>query len=183
MRVMSPDILIEAFLFYKGTAQSKKAVALAIGIDVAELTSHIKKLQSRLEGSATTLIETERDLQLVTAPAVASFLEAVRRDELRTDIGKAGAETLAIVLYREPVSRAEIDRIRGVNSAVTLRNLLTRGLVSRSARPSAQGYSYSITPQLLAHLGIERKQDLPKYGTIMDRLDAFIASAETESVP
>ena len=175
---MSPDVLVEALLFYKATALRKSAVAKAIGCSVEELPSHLEQLRTRLDGSALTLIETEEEVQLTTAPTVATFIEAVRRDELRADIGKAGAETLAIILYREPIARTEIDKIRGVNSGVTLRNLLTRGLVNRSQKPTAQGYIFTISPQLLAHLGISQKQELPEYGTIMDRLDAFNATEE-----
>ena len=182
MLLMNPDVLIEAFLFYKGSAQSKTTIATALGLTGEELTPHIEVLRARLQSGATTLVETEQELQLVTIPTVAPFLEAVRRDDLRADIGKAGAETLAIILYREPVSRAEIDRIRGVNSAVTLRNLLTRGLIARSPRASAQGYMYTITPQVLTHLGVEQKQTLPEYGAIMDRLDTFISATEAEAV-
>ena len=178
---MKPDVLLEAFLFYKATALTKRSVATAIGCTQEELVEYIETLRKRLDGTALTLVETERDVQLTTAPGVASFLEAVRRDDLRTDIGKAGAETLAIILYREPISRTEIDKIRGVNSSVTLRNLLTRGLIARSAKSTAQGYLYSITPQLLTHLGISHKQALPEYAAIMNRLDTFLALSETET--
>ena len=178
---MRPDVLIESLLFYKGTALRKKAVAAAIGCSDEELASHLNVLRERLESTALALVETETEVQLTTAPALATFLEAVRRDELRADIGKAGAETLAIILYREPISRTEIDKIRGVNSSVTLRNLLTRGLVARSSKPSAQGYIYTITPQLLSHLGIRHKQELPEYASIMDRLDNFLSHDEVES--
>jgi len=178
---MSPDVLIESLLFYKGTALRKQAIAAAIGCPQEDLPSHLGTLRGRLENTALTLVETETEVQLTTAPALAPFLEAVRRDELRGDIGKAGAETLAVILYREPISRTEIDKIRGVNSSVTLRNLLTRGLIARSAKPSAQGYIYTITPQLLSYLGIKHKQELPEYATIMDRLDTFLSHDEIES--
>ena len=178
---MKPDVLLEAYLFYKATALPKRLIASAIGCTADELTVYLASLRNRLEGTALMLVETSDEVQLTTAPEVAPFLEAVRRDDLRSDIGKAGAETLAVILYREPISRAEIDKIRGVNSSVTLRNLLTRGLVARSAKPTAQGYMYTITPQLLNQLGISHKQALPEYATIMNRLDNFLAMSESET--
>lgn len=174
---MSYDVLLEALLFYRSTPISKKQAATALGLGVDELAPHIETLQARLADGGTAVVETATDLQLVTSPAVSSFIDAVRRDELRTDIGKAGAETLAIVLYKEPVSRAEIDQIRGVNSSVTLRNLQTRGLVERRTDRESNHHVYSITPQLLTHLGITQKQDLPHYSAVLDRIEEFTATA------
>ena len=173
MFVMSNDILIEAFLFYKGGAVSKNALAKAVGLDTTSLHESLDTLRQRLDKTALTLVETTTEVQLTTTPAVHSFLDAVRKDEIKTDIGKAGAETLAIVLYKEPVSRVEIDQIRGVNSALTIRNLMTRGLIARSGQKTAQGYRYTITPELLAHLGVRKKQDLPDYGSILDKIETF----------
>lgn len=178
---MPYDTLLEALLFYRSSPVSKKQAATALGITSEELTPHITALQKRLESGGTAVVVTETELQLVTNPAVSSFIDAVRRDELRTDIGKAGAETLAIVLYKEPVSRAEIDQIRGVNSSVTLRNLQTRGLIERRTDRQSSHHVYTITPQLLTHLGITRKQDLPHYSAILDRIEEFTARSTSES--
>lgn len=178
---MSYDILLEALLFYRSSPVSKKQAAAALGLRLDELTPYIATLQDRLGSGGTAVVETETELQLVTNPAVHSFIDAVRRDELRTDIGKAGAETLAIILYKEPVSRAEIDQIRGVNSSVTLRNLQTRGLIERRTDRKSSHHVYAITPQLLTHLGVTRKQDLPHYSAILDRIEEFTASSTSES--
>ena len=118
---------------------------------------------------------TEKEVQLVAAPELDELIESLRRDELNRDIGKAGAETLAIILYREPISRAEIDLIRGVNSTFILRNLMVRGLVSREVCPDeSRSYRYSITPALLAHLGITKKTDLPDWEAAMMKLDTYL---------
>lgn len=178
---MSYDVLLEALLFYRSTPVSKKQAAAALGVAPAELEPHIATLQERLRTGGTAVVVTETELQLVTNPMASSFIDAVRRDELRTDIGKAGAETLAIILYKEPVSRAEIDQIRGVNSSVTLRNLQTRGLIERRTDRQSDHHVYAITPQLLTHLGVTQKQDLPHYGAILDRIEEFTESPATET--
>ncbi len=90
---------------------------------------------------------------------------------MKRDIGKAGAETLSIVLYKGPISRSEIDRIRGVNSSFILRNLLIRGLVEREVVKN--NALFSITPSLLAHLGISNKTELPNYAQVLDELEKF----------
>jgi segregation and condensation protein B len=176
---MTYDILIEALLFYRSSSVSKAQVANAIGISLEELPSHLATLKERLAAGATTIVETESEVQLVSAPYVSSFIDAVRRDELKTDIGKAGAETLAVVLYREPVTRAEIDQIRGVNSSVAIRNLQTRGLIERATEQKNAHAVYRITPQLLAHLGITHKQELPNYNTIIERIESFMGEPAT----
>jgi segregation and condensation protein B len=110
-------------------------------------------------------------VELVTAPELDALIESLRRDEMKRDIGKAGAETLAIILYKGPITRAEIDRIRGVNSAFIVRNLLVRGLIAREQ--AGKGNVFSVTPTLLAHLGITSKAELPEYAKILDTLENF----------
>jgi segregation and condensation protein B len=121
---------------------------------------------------------------MVTAPEAHEIIEAMRKDELSGDIGKAGAETLAIVLYRGPISRAEIDRIRGVNSTFILRNLLIRGLVERRQHPTdSRSWVYATTPELMNHLGIQSREMLPDFVAVMDSLDAFEKQQAEEETP
>jgi segregation and condensation protein B len=168
---MNLDVLIEALLFYKATPQNKQKLLKIFDVSETDLSDAITFLKERLQAGALRLIETETEIQLVTAPELSEFIEALRKQDLTGEIGKAGAETLAIVLYREPISRAEIDRIRGVNSSFILRNLMTRGLVVRESVGS--GYIFRISPALLQQLGIERKQDLPRFSEFMTALESF----------
>lgn len=174
---MPLDVLIEALLFYKATPQKKTALQklFAIG-DEEEWRAAVDRLHNRLQSGATRLIETDTDLSLATAPQLSEFIESLRKSELKGDIGKAGAETLAIILYREPISRAEIDRIRGVNSSFILRNLLVKGLVAREA--SGNTYQFSITPELLQFLGVTKKSELPRFSDFMNAIDTFKAEPE-----
>jgi segregation and condensation protein B len=162
---------IEGVLFYKATPVKKSALCKLFGVDADQLTVALDELMTRLQNGAVRLAHTETEVQLVTAPELDELLEGVRKDELKRDIGKAGAETLAIVLYRGPITRAEIDRIRGVNSSFILRNLLVRGLVERDQ--DKMGSHFSITPMLLSHLGITNKMELPNYAQVLDSLEKF----------
>lgn len=173
---MSLDVLIEALLFYKAAPQSKKKMMQLFAVGEEEFSAALKTLSERLERGATRLIETDDQIQLSTAPALANFIETLRKQDLTGDIGKAGAETLAIILYREPISRVEIDRIRGVNSSFILRNLLMRGLIIRETI-TGNGYRFRISPSLLQHLGVSNKRELPNFSEFMNALDAFDNSA------
>ncbi len=177
---MPIDILIEGLLFYKSSPQKKATILKLFGINETELSDAIAILHQRLAGGATRLVETTETIELMTAPELAPVIEAMRKNELKADIGKAGAETLAIVLYQEPVSRADIDRIRGVNSSFILRNLQIRGLVERISAKEGSGYRYVISPSLLAHLGITKKHDIPDFARVADALEKF--SLETTAV-
>ncbi len=177
---MPIDVLIEGLLFYKSAPQKKQTVLKLFEITEAELAAAINTLHSRLASGATRLIETIDEIQLTTAPELAPIIEALRKNELKADIGKAGAETLAIVLYQEPITRAEIDRIRGVNSSFILRNLMIRGLVARTHNKTRNGFEFTISPALLAHLGVTHKGELPDFATIANALENFSTTAKQE---
>jgi len=165
---------IEAVLFYKAVPVKKSALVRLFSVSEEECEEAIAALRERLKAGATRIVESGDTLQLVTAPECSDLIASLRRDELKKDIGKAGAETLAIILYRGPIARTEIDRIRGVNSNFILRNLMTRGLVERTTHPEdPRSYRYVVTTELMKHLGIERKHDLPGYEEMMNALDSY----------
>ncbi len=180
---MPIDILIEGLLFYKSAPQKKTVVMKLFGVSTEDLQSALQIIGDRLKTGATRLIETSDEIQLVTAPELAPIIEAMRKNELKADIGKAGAETLAIILYQEPISRSAIDRIRGVNSSFILRNLQIRGLVDRLPNKQGSGYEFVVSPALLAHLGITKKHDLPDFARIADSLENFTALTPEETEP
>lgn len=179
---MPLDILLEGLLFYKASPIKKAGILKQFSVDEAGLRASIDALKARLEAGALRLIETETEIQLVTAPALAPFIDDLQKQDLKRDIGKAGAETLAIILYRGKVGRAEIDRVRGVNSSFILRNLLVRGLIERSPEKVSGGYLFSITPALLAHLGVTNVQELTDFARITDALQSFVQDESLETV-
>ncbi len=176
---MELSVQIEGLLFYKASPVKKSALCKTFSVDETALNEALQQLSSRLQQGAVRLITTETEVQLATAPELDELIETVRKDEMKRDIGKAGAETLAIILYRGPISRAEIDRIRGVNSSFILRNLLIRGLIEREMEKNAA--VFSVTPALLSHLGIAQKTELPNYAAVLDQLEKFEAQQEQEN--
>lgn len=162
---------IEGLLFYKAAPMKLVQLAKIFDVEDAVLTQALGALTQRLANGPIQLTQTETEVQLVTAAELDALIESVRKDELKRDIGKAGAETLAIVLYKGPISRVEIDRIRGVNSAFILRNLMIRGLVERGT--DTRSHTFVITPILLSYLGITHKTELTNYATVLDQLERF----------
>jgi len=169
---------IEAILFWKAEPISIKKLASLLGEKPEKVKIALEELRTALQGRGVTLVQTDDDVMLGTAKELSPVIEQLAKDELTRDLGKAGLETLSIVLYQGPISRADIDYIRGVNSQFILRALLIRGLVERVDNPAdARSFLYKTTLDLLSHLGISRLQDLPEY----DKVRADITSFKQET--
>jgi segregation and condensation protein B len=174
---------IEAVLFYKGEPVSLADLSRMVGASVEEVKAALEVLAASLSGRGVRLLIAGEQISLVTAPELSSQIETLRKEELKRDIGKAGAETLAIVLYKGPITRADIDYIRGVNSSFILRNLMMRGLVVRKEHEKdGRTFAYAASSELFEQLGITRREELPDYGTMLAKLDAFEKERTDEDV-
>ncbi len=170
----------EAVLFAEGGSVSRKKLGVQLDCKEKELSDAFAALSERLEGSGISLITTETEASLAVAPQASAVVQKIFERELGQEIGEAGLEVLAIVLYRGASTRAEIDYIRGVNTASTLRNVLSRGLLERAGNPEdAREYLYRPTTLLLAHLGVRNNVELPNYEEITAELGAFETSAKS----
>jgi len=169
----SIDGLIEAVLFFKGEPVSLAELAKTTHMTLTEIESAVGVLSARLLGGIR-LMRQDDMVMLATAPEYAVHIESLIKEELSKDLGKAGAETLAVVLYMGPVTRARIDHIRGVNSTFILRNLAARGLVEKMPNPTdSRSMLYRPTLALLAHLGVAHANDLPEYAHIHAEITSF----------
>lgn len=157
---------LEALLFIYGEPLPRKKAEKTLDVSKVELDSLIEEFGKRLsaEDRGLNLMTDNEKIQLVTKPQFGKFLEHFVKAELSGDLTPASLETLSIILYLGPVSRGEIDYRRGVNSSFTLRNLLLRGLIEKSSDKEHQGsYLYQASFDLLKHLGITKKEELPEY--------------------
>jgi segregation and condensation protein B len=171
---MNLDSYIESILFFKGTPVSISYLAKVLGKSDEEILRALEELETKLEGRGLVLTRLENKVSLGTAPKASGFIEALIKEDLSKDIGKAGLETLSIVIYKSPVSRSEIDYIRGVNSSFILRNLLIRGLVEKVKDNKDQRVSmYKPTFKLLSFLGIKNIEDMPKYDEVRKSVEDF----------
>ncbi len=164
----------QAFILSEGGPISLRKLATLLGIDGPATAAALEELSQVLEGSGICIIRTENEVGLATSPRVSETMRTAYEDALTREIGNAGLEVLAIVLYRGASTRASIDYIRGVNSTSTIRLLLSRGLLERTHNPAdAREYLYRPTPELLAHLGTRTSSELPDYDTIRSELETF----------
>ncbi len=179
---MTLDAQLEAVLFFKGEAVSIKYLSSLFKKEPAEVEAALLVLSEKLTGRGITLVRKEDEVMLGTASELSSIIENLTREELTRDLGKAGLETLAIVLYRGPISRREIDYIRGVNSNFILRNLMVRGLVEKIPSPTDQrSFLYKPTFELITFMGLKHIEDLPEYQALRTEVEQFEqATKETE---
>lgn len=166
---LTPPAQLEALLFAAGEAMPKKRLAGIIGVSVDLLAKAVEVLRTDLNGRGLALIETDDALELRTSPEASELVRTLRENELSRDLGKAGLETLAIILYRGSATRSEVDWVRGVNSSQTLRSLLLRGLVEKTEdSEDKRRPRYKATVDALAHLGVSRKEELPGFAELND---------------
>lgn len=173
---------IEGILFYRGEPTKIKALAAMFGVKDGEIKEALDILAEELQERGIRLISKDDKVTLGTAPELGELIESVRKEELSKDIGKAGLETLSIILYKGPVSRAEIDYIRGVNSSFILRNLMIRALIEREVNPNdSRSFLYKPTFELLQFLGVTKTEELPNFEKVKEELQSFIRETEEET--
>lgn len=180
---MMPSAQLEAVLFSAGEAVSKKRLAALLDVSLEQVAEALAALRTDLNGRGITLVETDNEVELRTAPEAAPLMKKLREGELSKDLGRAGLEALAVILYRDNgATRTEIDWIRGVNSGAIVRSLLLRGLVERVEDPSdKRKMRYRATTDTLAHLGLSKMTDLPRFEELSHETVSAIAAAETET--
>src|SRR3989344_7024091 len=170
---------IEAILFFKNEPVTLAELSKWLKVPRENIQSAISNLQKEYSSRGIVLVTNGEKVSLGTHPDQSQLIEGLQKEELSRELGRAGLETLAIVLYKGPVSRRETDHIRGVNSSFILRALLIRGLVERE-EASGRGYSYKPTLKLLQYLGVTSHKDLPEYKTAFKKIEEFVETAQDE---
>lgn len=172
---MTLSAKIEAILFWKSEPMSIKRISALLEESEENIKAAIPELEQSLISRGIRIIQKDDELTITTAPEMASVIEKLTKDELSKDIGRAGLETLSIILYYGPISRRDVDYIRGVNSNFIIRNLLVRGLVERvEDKKDQRVFLYKPTFDLLAHLGISKIEDLPDYQSVRSEFTSFV---------
>ena len=184
---------LEALLFIHGEPLSYKKIEAVLGLKKDEIEAVVAELKKQLEqsGRGLQLITDKEKMQLTTKPEFNKILEDFVKEEITEDLSPASLEALAIVAYLGPISRPRIEYLRGVNSSVILRSLSIRGLIERMPDPAhSSGFLYRTTFDLMKHLGIKEKEELPEFEKFQDLLKVFDAQnaatapkLESESKP
>ena len=170
---------IESILFFKNEPITLAELSKMLGVPRENLEFSISNLQKKYENSGIVIVTDGELVSFGTHPDNSKLIEEIQKEELSRELGRAGLETLAIILYRGPVSRREIDHIRGVNSSFILRTLLIRGLIERT-ECTERSYSYKATLKLLEHLGITHREDLPEYDSAFKKIEEFVKTSISE---
>ncbi len=171
---------IEALLFTEGGSLTYKKLSQLLSCTEEELQAGVTELANKRAGSGIAVVKTDTEVALTVAPAAAETIEKAFEKEIGREIGDAGLEVLAVILYRGPSTRSQIDYIRGVNTSSTIRTLAARGLLERIPNPSdAREYLYRATSELIAYLGVTEATNLPDYVKITSELAAFEAQQKS----
>ncbi len=166
---------LEALLFWRAEPQRVKKLAETLAVDEPAIQSGLESLAGKLSSRGVRLVVKDDEVTLGTAPELGELLERLAKEELSADLGRAGLETLTIVLYRGPVAKSEIDYLRGVNSSFTLRHLLIRGLIEKKVNPGdGRSVLYQPTFELMSLLGLVRLDELPEYEVIKKQINDFL---------
>ena len=179
---MSPQNLeeklarLEALLFVHGEPLQLKKIQAVLGLKKDEADVVIGEFRKKLDAGerGLTLVYDKEKVQLTTKPEFSKVLESFIKEELSLDLTPASLEALSIVAYFGPITRNRLEYLRGVNSVFILRILMLRGLIERF--PSAEypnAFLYQPTFNLIKHLGLRRKEDLPDYEKFQLLLKTF----------
>jgi segregation and condensation protein B len=136
------------------------------------VTKALENLASEYQERGLRLQFHQSEVQLTTAPELATDIERFLRLERVTRLTRAALEVLAIIAYQQPVTRPQIDSIRGVNSDSVLRTLLRYGMIEDVGRSDGPGRPilYKTTAEFLQHFGLTTLLELPQIeaGSVSD---------------
>lgn len=176
---MNLESHIEAILLFKNEPVSFNELSKSLDESIEKVKEAVSSLQELYKDRGIVLITDGDKISFGTHKDTSTLIEKLQKEEFSRELGRAGLETLSIILYRGPVSRREIDYIRGVNSGFIVRNLLIRGLIEKTESESGQrSFSYKPTLELLRFLGIQKIEDLPNYADAFKKLEDFVKTEE-----
>ncbi len=169
---------VEALLFLAGEGVSKKELGKLTGQLPTAVDRAIAELTEALRDHGLTLVIIDTHVQLTTGQHVSSFVSQFLTQEGST-LSAAAAETLALIAYRGPISRYEIEAIRGVDTRRILRQLLLRGLIGSTVTNNRRR-QYIVTEEFLSHLGLPRREDLPRFEELSSHEKIMVALKREE---
>lgn len=167
---------IEAILFMRGEPVKVEELSKVLSLSSEETEIAVRELEDRLSQGGIRLMRTNDAVTLTTAPEAADLISSLVKEDITSEIGKAGMEVLTIILYASPVSRRQIDYIRGVNSSSTLKKLSMKGMVERKRSGSGLAFVYLPTADMMSFLGITKVEDMLNYQILRDRFMEILGS-------
>ncbi|MGB9593765.1 MAG: SMC-Scp complex subunit ScpB [Anaerolineae bacterium] len=155
--------LVESLLFVADRPTPTDLIAQVLETSVEAVEEALKVLDGHLAERGIRLQRKGAQVQLVTMPEAAPYIQRFLGLELSGRLTQPALETLAIIAYRQPITRAALEAIRGVNCDGVLRTLVSRGLVEEVGRLEQVGRPilYGTTFEFLQYFGLKSLDDLP----------------------
>lgn len=158
--------ILEAILFVCGEPLSLETLADALGHDPSIIQEALDEMENqyREENRGLQLKRFSSQVQLVSKPDYATYVERILQPAQRQTLSQAALETLVIVAYRQPVTRQEVEAVRGVKADYSLQTLTQKGLVAEIGRRDTLGRPilYATTDLFLSHFGLRSLDELPE---------------------
>lgn len=154
---------MESLLFVADRPTPTEVLAQVLQTSVEAVEEALKALDGQLTEGGLRLQRKGTQVQLVTMPEAAPYIQRFLGLELSGRLTQPALETLAIIAYRQPITRAALEAIRGVNCDGVLRTLVSRGLVEEVGRLEQVGRPilYGTTFEFLQYFGLKSLDDLP----------------------
>lgn len=166
---------VEALLLIADEPLSLLSIATALSAPIGEVEALVKALQFDYDGNGD---GPERGFELREVGGGWRLYVRAAYDELVRDfvltqspsrLSQAALETLAVIAYKQPVSRSQVAAVRAVNVDSVVRTLVSRGLITEVDHdPETGAILYGTTDLLLAQLGINSLDELPKVAPLLD---------------
>ncbi len=156
---------LEALLFVAGDAVNLADLGKALEAEPGWLEELIAALSTDYEAQERgfRVYRHNEQVQLVTAPQVAFYIEKFLGVQSANKLSAAALETLIIIAYRQPVTRAIVEAVRGVDSSGVVNTLQARGLIEEVGRAETVGHPvlFGTTFEFLHQFGLASLKDLP----------------------
>lgn len=181
---MSISSSIESILFVASVPLSFKKIAGALNVPKEEVQQAVEMLTVKYntDDSGIHILLVDDTVQMATNSENSSVVDGFVKDEIAGELTKAQVETLTVIAYAGPITRPELEQIRGVNCAIILRNLLVRGLIIEQEESRELLPTYVVSVEALAHLGINRPEELPEYEVLHNHVHIQVARSGDGSV-
>ena len=169
---ISLEARLEALLYVSPSPVTVGHLANTLRVSNRRVTKALENLAAEYQQRGLRLQFHQAEVQLTTAPELATDIERFLHLERVTRLTRAALEVLAIIAYQQPVTRPQIDSIRGVNSDSVLRTLLRHGMIEDVGRSDGPGrpFLYETTAEFLQHFGLTTLHELPQIdaGSVSD---------------
>jgi segregation and condensation protein B len=155
--------IVESLLFVADAPVTVNQLAEAMECEVGDVEAALQSLAESHAGRGVCLQRKGNQVQLVSAPQAAPYIERFLGLSLSGKLSTAALETLAIIAYQQPITRPQIEAIRGVNSDGVLRTLISKGLIEEVGRLETVGHPvlYGTTFEFLQYFGLNSLSELP----------------------